>query len=64
MLDRDCAALNPTFLASEGGIEFLRALAKEGLRHRAVVGSSGRTGFEMRDGKPVLVKWPEIGTVN
>jgi hypothetical protein len=56
MLDRDCAALNPTFLASEGGIEFLRALAKEGLRHRAVVGSSGRTGFEMRDGKPVLVK--------
>jgi len=55
-----------TFLVSGGGTEFLRALAEEayGIPPEQVVGSSGKTEFEMRDGRPVLVKRPEIGTVN
>jgi hypothetical protein len=34
----------------------------EGLRHppEQVIGSSIKTKFELRDGKPVLVKLPEL----
>jgi phosphoglycolate phosphatase-like HAD superfamily hydrolase len=55
-----------TFLVSGGGIEFLRALAEDayGIPPEQVVGSSGRTDLEMREGKPVLVKRAEIGTLN
>ncbi len=51
-----------TFIVSGGGIEFMRAWAEKayGIPPEQVIGSSGRTKFEMRDGKPVLVKLPEV----
>ena len=55
-----------TFIVSGGGIEFMRALAEQvyGIPPEQVVGSSGKTKFEMRDGKPVLVKLPEVNFVD
>ena len=51
-----------TFIVSGGGVEFMRAFAEEtyGIPPEQVIGSSGVVTFEMRDGKPVLVKQPKI----
>ncbi len=51
-----------TFIVSGGGIEFMRAWAERvyGIPPEQVVGSSIKTKFEMRDGKPVLVRLPEL----
>ncbi len=51
-----------TYIVSGGGIEFLRAFADRvyGVPPEQVIGSSGKLKFEMRDGKPVLVKLPEL----
>jgi phosphoglycolate phosphatase-like HAD superfamily hydrolase len=51
-----------TFIVSGGGIEFIRAFAEQvyGIPPEQVIGSSGKTRFEMRDGRPVLVKLPEV----
>ncbi|GGO79220.1 haloacid dehalogenase [Marinobacterium nitratireducens] len=51
-----------TFIVSGGGIEFMRAWVQDvyGIPPEQVVGSSIRTKFEMRDGKPVLVRLPEL----
>jgi phosphoserine phosphatase len=51
-----------TFIVSGGGIEFMRQWAEKvyGIPPEQVIGSSGKTKFEMRDGKPVLVKLPEL----
>jgi len=51
-----------TFIVSGGGIEFMRAWAEKayGIPPEQVVGSSVKTKFEMRDGKPVLVRLPEL----
>jgi phosphoglycolate phosphatase-like HAD superfamily hydrolase len=51
-----------TFIVSGGGIEFIRAFAEEvyGIPPEQVIGSSLKTKFEMRDGKPVLVKQPDL----
>jgi phosphoserine phosphatase len=51
-----------TFIVSGGGIEFMRAWAAKayGIPPEQVVGSSVKTKFEMRDGKPVLVRLPEL----
>jgi hypothetical protein len=45
-----------------GGIEFMRAFAEKayGIPPEQVIGSSGKLKFELRDGKPVLVKLPAI----
>ena len=50
------------FIVSGGGIEFMRAWAERvyGIPPEQVVGSSIKTKFEMRDGKPVLVRLPEV----
>ncbi len=50
------------FIVSGGGIEFMRPWAERvyGIPPEQVVGSSVRTKFEMRDGKPVLVRLPEL----
>src|SRR5438132_5082064 len=50
------------FIVSGGGIEFMRPWAEQvyGIPPEQVVGSSIKTKFEMRDGKPVLVRLPEI----
>jgi hypothetical protein len=51
-----------TFIVSGGGIEFMRLWTERvyGIPPEQVVGSSVKTKFEMRDGKPVLVRLPEL----
>jgi hypothetical protein len=55
-----------TFIVSGGGIEFMRPWAERvyGIPPEQVIGSSIRTRFEMRDGKPVLVRLPEMNFVD
>jgi len=49
-----------TFIVSGGGIDFMRVFAERvyGIPPEQIVGSSGKLGFEMRDGRPVLMKLP------
>lgn len=51
-----------TYIVSGGGIEFMRPWAESvyGIPPEQVVGSSIKTKFELRDGKPVLVRLPEL----
>jgi hypothetical protein len=51
-----------TFIVSGGGIEFMRAWADKvyGIPPEQVIGSSIKTEFQMRDGKPVLIRLPEV----
>lgn len=51
-----------TFIVSGGGVEFMRVFAEEtyGVPPEQVIGSSGKLKFELRDGKPALVKQPEL----
>lgn len=51
-----------TFIVSGGGIEFMRPWTEKtyGIPPEQVVGSSGGLKYEVRDGKPVIVKLPEI----
>jgi len=55
-----------TFIVSGGGIEFMRPWTEKvyGVPPEQVIGSSIKTAFEMRDGKPVLVRLPEINFVD
>jgi len=55
-----------TFIVSGGGIEFMRPWTQRvyGIPPDQVVGSSGKLKYEMRDGKPVLVKLPEINFID
>jgi len=55
-----------TFIVSGGGIEFMRPWAEAvyGIPPEQIVGSSIKTQFEMRDGKPVLVRLPEINFID
>jgi hypothetical protein len=50
------------FIVSGGGIEFMRPWAERvyGIPPEQVVGSSIKTAFERRDGKPALVRLPEL----
>jgi len=54
------------FIVSGGGIEFMRAWTERvyGIPPEQVVGSSMKTKFEMRDGKPVLVRLPELNFID
>jgi hypothetical protein len=51
-----------TFIVSGGGIDFMRAWAPQvyGIPPEQIIGTSGKTKFELRDGKPVLVKLPAL----
>ena len=51
-----------TFIVSGGGVEFMRPWTETvyGIPPAQVVGSSGKLKFEMRDGKPTLMKLPEL----
>src|SRR5712672_1359649 len=51
-----------TFIVSGGGIDFMRVFAERvyGVPPEQVVGSSGKLNFELRDGKPILMKLPEL----
>jgi len=55
-----------TFIVTGGGIEFVRVFAEQvyGIPPEQVIGSSGKLKFEMRDGKPVLVKLPAIDFID
>jgi len=55
-----------TFIVSGGGIEFMRPWAERvyGIPPEQVIGSSIKTRFELRDGKPVLVRLPEINFID
>ena len=55
-----------TFIVSGGGIEFMRPWAEQvyGIPPEQVIGSSIKTKFEMRDGKPVLVRLPELSFID
>jgi hypothetical protein len=51
-----------TYIVSGGGIEFVRAFSEEryGIPPEQVIGSSIVTKFEVRDGRPVLVREPKL----
>jgi len=55
-----------TFIVSGGGIEFMRPWTEKvyGIPPEQVVGSSGKTKFELRDGTPVLLKLPAIDFID
>lgn len=55
-----------TFITSGGGIEFLRVFAEDvyGIPPEQVIGSSIKTKFEIREGKPVIVRLPEIDFID
>jgi len=55
-----------TFIVSGGGIEFMRPWAEKtyGIPPEQVVGSSGKQKFEVRDGKPVLMKLPAVDFID
>jgi len=55
-----------TFIVSGGGIEFMRPWTEKvyGIPPEQVIGSSGKLKFELRDGKPVLMKLPEINFID
>jgi phosphoserine phosphatase len=55
-----------TFIVSGGGIEFMRPWVEEiyGIPPEQVVGSSIKTKFELQNGKPVLVRLPELNFLN
>ena len=51
-----------TFIVSGGGIEFMRPWAERvyGIPPEQVIGSSIKTKYELRDGKPVLTRLAEV----
>jgi hypothetical protein len=55
-----------TFIVSGGGIEFMRPWVQGvyGIPPEQVVGSSIKTKIELRDGKPVLLRLPEVDFIN
>ncbi len=55
-----------TFIVSGGGIEFMRPWAEKtyGVPPEQVIGSSIKTKFELRDGKAVLVRLPELNFID
>ncbi len=55
-----------TYIVTGGGIEFLRPWSERVYRvpPEPVIGSSIRTKLELRDGKPVLMRLPEVDFVD
>ena len=55
-----------TFIVSGGGTDFIRAWAEEtyGIPPEQVVGSVGKTRFELRDNRPVLMRLAEVDFVD
>ena len=55
-----------TFIVSGGGIDFMRVFAEKtyGIPPEQVVGTTGKEKFEIRNGKPVLIKLPEVDFVD
>jgi phosphoglycolate phosphatase-like HAD superfamily hydrolase len=55
-----------TYIVSGGGVEFMRPWVEKayGIPPEQVVGSTIRTKLEMRDGKPVILRLPEIDFID
>ena len=55
-----------TYVVSGGGIEFVRVFAEEvyGVPPEQVVGSTIKVKYELRDGKPVIVRLPEVDFID
>jgi phosphoglycolate phosphatase-like HAD superfamily hydrolase len=55
-----------TFIVSGGGIEFMRPWAEDvyGIPPEQVIGSSIKVKYERRDGRPVLVRLPELNFID
>jgi haloacid dehalogenase-like hydrolase len=55
-----------TFIVSGGGVEFMRPWAEKvyGVPPEQVIGSSIKTKYEVREGKPVLVRLPEVNFID
>ncbi len=55
-----------TFIVSGGGMDFMRAFSERvyGIPPEQVIGSSVKTSFETRNGKTVLVKLPDINSID
>ena len=55
-----------TFIVSGGGIEFMRPWVDEvyGIPPEQVIGSSIKTKYEVRNGKPVIVRLPEMNFID
>jgi hypothetical protein len=54
-----------TYVVSGGGVEFMRPWAEKvyGIPPEQVIGSSIKMKFEMRSGRPVLVRLPELNFI-
>jgi phosphoserine phosphatase len=55
-----------TFIVSGGGVEFMRPWAERlyGVPPEQVIGSSIKTRFEMRDGRPTLFRLPDVNFID
>ena len=55
-----------TYIVSGGGVEFMRPWTEKvyGVPPEQVVGSTLKTKYEMRDGKPVLMRLPQIDFID
>jgi len=55
-----------TFIVSGGGVDFMRVFTEEfyGIPPQQVVGSSGKLKFELKDGKPEVLKLPELNFID
>jgi hypothetical protein len=55
-----------TYIVSGGGIEFMRSFSEKvyGVPPEQVIGSSIKMKFEMREGKPVIVRLPTIDFID
>ncbi len=55
-----------TFIVSGGGADFMRVFAERvyGIPPAQVIGSTGKVSFELRDGKPILMKQAAIQFVD
>jgi hypothetical protein len=55
-----------TYIVSGGGIEFMRPWVERvyGIPPEQVIGSSIKVKYEVRDGKPVLIRLPEVDFID
>ncbi len=55
-----------TYIVSGGGVEFMRPISEHvyGVAPEQVIGSSIKTRFEMRDGRPELLRLPEVNFID
>jgi phosphoglycolate phosphatase-like HAD superfamily hydrolase len=55
-----------TYIVSGGGVEFMRPMTEQvyGIPPEQVVGSTIQTKYEVKDGKPVIMRLPKIGFID